>query len=367
MKILQVIHQPQNRGAETFACQLSNHLEKKGHQVVMVSIYSGTANLPYKGEIISLGALPGKSLVDRKAWKRLAGIIKDFKPDVIQTNSGDTLKYAVLSKITFRWKIPLISRNASEVGRYLNTKTQKSINSFFYKNVNHIISVSKASEKDIIKNFPFLKGKTEVIGVGLENSPFDSEFQFPLKNKKNIIHVGGFSFEKNHSGILRIFKKVISAYPNVHLHLVGDGKLKPEIENKVHTMELQESITFHGYQSNPLDLINAADVLILPSIIEGLPGVLLEAMYCKTPVVAYNVGGISEILSEETGYLIEMDDEDSFTNAICEIFAGSFPNEKLLNAEQLVQNNFMNEQLASQFIASYNKLLIPKPIPTLII
>lgn len=356
MRILQLIHKSQNRGAETFACQLSNHLEFMGHEVKIVSLYEGNGKLPYKGEIVSLGGSLNSSFLDRSAWKKLSRIINSYEPDVVQANSGDTLKYAVLSKITFGWKTPLISRNASEVGRYLNSTVQRSINTFFYKHVDYVISVSKASEIDFLNHFPLLKGKTEVIGVGLEEEILDSPIVLRPENKKHIVHVGGFSFEKNHFGLLNIFKKVLTKHPTAHLHLVGDGDLRANVQQKVKEMELKNNVTFYGFVKEPLPLIQSADVLVLPSIIEGLPGVLLEAMYCETQVIAYDVGGISEIINDDTGILVPKNDETAFSEKILKVL--HCPNERQVsNARKLVLDSFMNKKLALKFLGSYNKVL----------
>lgn len=359
MRILQIIHKSQNRGAETFACQLSNHLIRLGHEVKIVSLYEGEANLPYKGKIISLGASPNSSFVDRSSWKKLAEIINSFEPDIVQANSGDTLKYAVLSKIAYGWKTPLISRNASEVGRYLNSAVQRSVNTFFYKYVDLVISVSKASESDFLKHFPMLKGKTEIIAVGLEEEIIAPDIKLEPVQRKHIVHVGGFSFEKNHFGMLNIFKNVVLNDAEVHLHLIGDGELKSKVQLKANEMNLGEKITFYGFSNNPLPYIKAADVLILPSIIEGLPGVLLEAMFCKTPVIAYDVGGISEIVNDETGNLVMKNDETAFTEKILEVLNNSSQN-KILTAYQMVLDLYMNKDLTLEFLNTYERLLMRK-------
>jgi len=352
MKILHLIQKPQNRGAEIFTCQLSNHLVELGHQVKIVTLFEGEAILPFHGAITSLKATSNNRFLDVSAWKKLAGIVKEFNPDIIQANAGDTLKYAVFSKKLFGWKNPVISRNASEVGRYLKSPIQKSLNSFFYKNVEFVISVSRASEKDILNHFPFLSGKTAMIPVGLENISKIEEIRLKPEDSQHIVHVGGFSFEKNHSGLLRIFQSVLKSKLNVHLHLVGDGPLKAEIEEEVEKMNLRQNITFYGFVNNPLSYIKAADVLVLPSIIEGLPGVLLEAMLCKTPVVAYNVGGISEIVSSQTGNLIEKDDEPGFVKAILETLEN--PNmDQIESAYKLVIKEYMNEEIALKFVEVY--------------
>lgn len=352
MKILHIIHKPQNRGAETFTCQLSNHLTKFGHTIKIISIFNGDAELPYKDEINSLHGNESSRFTDFRAWKRLSKIIKEFNPDIVQANAGDTLKYAIFSKKIFGWKKPIISRNASEVGRYLQSTIQKSLNSFFYKNVEFVISVSMASKKDIVNHFPFLSEKTEVIPVGLE--PFSRIEKITLKPEdcQHIVHVGGFSFEKNHSELLKIFHKILKLNPRVHLHLVGDGPLKSKIEEESRNLGLTKFITFYGFVNNPLSYIKAANVLVLPSIIEGLPGVILEAMLCKTPVVANNVGGISEIVNENTGAIVEVGDLDAFTLESINVLEN--PNKlKVENAFKMVSENYMNEEIALKFIEFY--------------
>lgn len=339
-----------------FACQLSNHLVGLGHEIQMVTVYGGNADLPYKQEILCLNAKPSRKFIHIPAWKKLNTIIREFEPDIIQANSGDTLKYAVLSKLTFKWSAPIVSRNASEVGRYLNSTGQKYFNSLLYKNVEKVISVSKASERDIIKNFPFLSGKTEVIPVGLEKMECIKQVRLRPYHTKHIIHVGGFSFEKNHIGLLRIYEMVRKRIPHSHLHLVGDGPLRKQMEKEVAERNLSPYITFHGFVNNPLSYIKAADILVLPSIIEGLPGVLLEAMYCETPVVAYDVGGIPEIVTIQTGELVPKEEERSFANSVLKLLEHT-DQHVLKQANHQVKTLYMNERLALKFSISYSKIM----------
>lgn len=356
MRLLYLIHKPQNRGAETFTCQLCTALSEMGHSVKIVSIFKGEADLPWSGSIESLEGNPHKRFLDIKAWQKLSYIIASFQPELIQCNAGDTLKYAVFSKKIFGWKQPIIARNASEVGRYLNSSLQKKMNAYLYRNVAKVISVSKASEKDIVSHFPFLQGQIEMIPVGLEDKPDITPILLPNAKTKHIVHVGGFSFEKNHKGLLRIFKRILEQDASVTLELVGDGPLRSDIEEMTEEYGLKDKVNFHGFVNNPLSYIKAADVLVLPSIIEGLPGVLLEAMYCKTPVVACDVGGISEIVSEQTGSLIKKGDEDSFAEATLEALRS--PDKIQIEAAyEMVTMEFMNAGIALKFVNSYEKLV----------
>jgi len=155
---------------------------------------------------------------------------------------------------------------------------------------------------------------------------------------------------------LPIFKQFLALQPDTHLHLLGEGPKKKAIEQLAVEMNLQDKITFYGWVSNPMDYIAKADVLVLPSIIEGLPGVILEAMYCKVPVVAYNVGGISEVVDNSvTGFLVPQKEEAIFVTAMHNALIEN--NEVLVNnAFELVKEKYSNVKIAKQFEMVYHHL-----------
>lgn len=357
MIVFQLIQKPQKRGAEIFAAQLSEKLEKLGHKVVLISLFEGVCDLPFSGEIIHLNRPLSKRWFDISGWKKLAQLVKEYKPDLVQCNAGDTLKFAVLSKQIFGWKSSIVARNASTVSGYIKSKSTKKINEFLYSKTDAIISVSEHSKKDLNQLFPATKNKTTVISIGVERQTIrEVNWKNADKASFNIIHVGGFTFEKNHKVLLNIWKLFLKEQPDAKLHLFGDGPLREEIENLVNSEDLQSSVIFYGWVTNPLDYIAKADVLVLPSIIEGLPGVILEAMYCKTLVVANNVGGISEIIKpNETGFLVEKGDEFGFAikmKQAIDLKADAISNE----AFKLVKGNFTNEHIAQQFEKTYLKI-----------
>ena len=360
MKILQLIQKKQLRGAEVFAAQLSAHLVEQGHEVLIVALLDGKDQLPFAGNIISLQVSLGKKMFDVAGWKKLNQIIADFKPDIIQANAGDTLKYAVFSKMLFRWKQPLVFRNASMVSHYAKGKISKIFLEFLFRYTKHIVSVSHTTRKDLIEQFNVAAAKITTIPVGIELKTIQPISVFD-KTKINIIHVGGFSFEKNHKGLLSIFKKVVSQHDNYRLWLLGEGTLKTQTEALVDELNLRPYTHFLGYVNNPMDYIHNADLLVLPSIIEGLPGVITEAFYCKTPVVAYNVGGIADLIEDdETGRIIKVGDEQSFVNAIVNITSSSVEEKNRITtaAYKKVMDGFTNKQIALRFATLYKSLLI---------
>lgn len=366
MKVLQLIQKPQLRGAEIFASQLSAHISQSGNTAILVSLFEGEAALPFDGTRTSLQGNPKGRLLDIRAWKKLAEIIEDTKPDIIQANAGDTLKYAVFSKLLYRWKQPIVFRNASTISLYIKSMPKRIWNNFLFSFTDKIISVSKTSAADFAKLFPKQKHKIITIPIGIEHETLSKPHHGTVTTRSQmnghplqIVHVGGFTFEKNHAELIEIFELVLKKKAHAILNLVGDGPLKLKTEELVASKGLTTNVKFHGFQKNPLHFIRSADVLVLPSIIEGLPGVVLEAFYCKTPVVAYDVGGIKEVVkNKETGRLITQGDKDAFAVAILESAVHSPLNEKLIeNAHRLVLSDYLNSKVVKQFITAYESLV----------
>lgn len=359
MKVVQLVMARQYRGAEIFAAQLSRQLIQQGVDVHYVSLYKNDSENVFIPEGIPSTALDevkaGSFQV--KVLRTLASALRELKPDLVQANAGDTLKYAVLVKIIYRMKYKIVFRNASMQSRYLRSSFQKFFNGFLVRNTNQIISVSQGSSEDMMKSFPFCQHKTVVIQNGITADPQGGNTVFQ-EDEINLIHVGGFTFEKNHVGLLRIFLRIREQFPKARLWLVGEGPLKASVEEEVSKLNMSDAVTFTGARQNVMEYIAAAKALLLPSSIEGMPAVILESFYSKTPVIAYNVGGISEVVkSGETGWLIKAGDEEGFVYAIHEVLQA--PNHHTIteNAYRLVTQEYDNRIIAQRFLNVYEALV----------
>lgn len=361
MTILHLVQKPQLRGAEMFASQLATRLNENGHKAMLVFVFPGEAPLPFAGEKKHLNGSPAKRLWDIKAWRKLARIIKEEKPDIVQANAGDTLKYAVFSKLFFKWKQPIVFRNASTISLYIKTTPARILNGFFFRYASKIVSVSNTSATDFAKLFPQFKNRIVTVPIGIEETDFNNAGgENPLQgaSKPVLVHVGGFTYEKNHVRLIEIFEEIRKKQVGASLHFVGSGPLKQQIEDLVKQKGLEQQVRFYGFRNDAMQFIKNADVLLLPSIIEGLPGVILEAFYCKTPVVAYDVGGIGEVvINDKTGRLVQKDDEKAFVEHVLEALNNTPGNGQLVqNAWQLVMSEYLNTGIAKKFVEVYNSI-----------
>ncbi len=363
MNILHIIQTNQYRGVEIFTRNLAGWQIEQGHSVDVVTVYSAgnQKQLEFPGSsVYSLDA--SGSLFDYKAFKKLNSIITRKPYDIVQANSGDTFRYSVFSKWLFKWKPPIIFRNSSVMGDYLkNALLKKYFYSVLRKACAGVASVSEKSKMDFLETFPKYDGIIETIPVGIDLDLLPDLKTGSSGDRFQIVHVGGFSFEKNHFGLIRIFNEVRKRLPQAELHLLGDGKLRDKIEGFVQSFNLQDAVIFHGYVANPLDYIANADLLVLPSIIEGLPSVILEAFALKIPVIAYNVGGIPELVKDGiTGRLINKGDEVAFAETILKTFATP-DNDLTLAAQVMVKTHFNKDIIVDLFDAFYRKVYEKSP------
>lgn len=362
MKILQLIQRPQFRGAELFATQLGNELIDRGHECLLVTLFEGDADLPFKGRLIKLDR-PGKQrFFDWKGWRALARIVAEERPDVIQANAGDTLKFAVCSKLFFGWPTPVIFRNANKIGDFIDSKPKYWFNKFFVNRLSHVISVSELCRQDFMATFHYPADRIDMVQIGIDLKPVGgvpADLQAIYARGPVLINVASLVREKNHHGLLRIFSRVAGREPAAQLLIVGKGVLGEALRQETVRLGLSDRVHFLGARKDVLEIVQAAKVFVLPSIIEGLPGVILEAQYCKTPVVASDVGGISEVVQPgATGWLIPKGDETAFEAAVIEVLRGGPLVEQIAEkAHAQVHERFDNRVIGKRFETVYQRVL----------
>jgi glycosyltransferase involved in cell wall biosynthesis len=363
LKVLQIIQRPQLRGAEIFACQLSIQLLQQGIAADVVYLFEQENVLPFKLNFHSLGGNSRKRFWDFQAYRRLSDIIRNGDYDIVQANAGDTLKYAALSKMLFRWKAPLVYRNANKISDFLNTRMKYYLNRFFVNQVSHVISVSQLCLEDFAKTFEFPKDKINTIPIGINvasGGPLSDELTAIFENGPVLLNVGSFVPEKNHIGLLSIFNKILTRVPHARLVLVGKGKLENEIKDKASELGIMHKVYFLGNRTDVQTMMRVSQAFLLPSLIEGLPAVILEAQFNKLPVTAYDVGGISEVITNgETGWLVQKDDEDGFVRAVIEsIQTNPAKIERIIErGRDQVLCDYDNVKIAERFLKIYSRVI----------
>ncbi len=143
------------------------------------------------------------------------------------------------------------------------------------------------------------------------DAPLTSQERAELRKKtflanddaKVVLHVGSFTHQKNHAGIISTFELLHQTCPQARLVLVGSGPLFPEVQARISNSPAKEAIRVLGSRSDVEKLMQAADLFFLPSFHEGLPIVLMEAFSAGLPVVASHIPSLVEAMGGETSNL----------------------------------------------------------------
>jgi glycosyltransferase involved in cell wall biosynthesis len=202
--------------------------------------------------------------------------------------------------------------------------------------------------------------KLVVIPNGLDPEAFISADPiFP--RKEGIVRVGMIGrmnvTYKNQAAFVRAAKRICERSDRVEFVLVGDGVFRPEFERQAQS--LGSRVRFLGEQKDIPRVLAALDLVVVPSVSESLPNVILEAMAAGVPVVATRVGGIPEVVEHErTGLLVPPEDDDRLVEAIERlILQASLRTEYGRRAREIALSRFQWDQVSARFEDLYGQLL----------
>jgi glycosyltransferase involved in cell wall biosynthesis len=191
-----------------------------------------------------------------------------------------------------------------------------------------------------------------VIGNGLPPSAF-AETSPALPRLPGVLRVGMISRmnhrAKNHALFLRAAARVHTRLSRVEFVLVGDGPLRPELEQQAKDLGLADRVRFLGDRRDIPSLLCSFDVSVLPSASESLSNSIMESMAAGVPVIANRVGGNPELITEERGVLLTVGDEQGLSAAMERLLRDQDLRTRLgLNARGYARENFTIEQVRKQ-------------------
>lgn len=165
--------------------------------------------------------------------------------------------------------------------------------------------------------------------------------------------------QKGISYLIKAIPVIAEKYKNVKVLIAGSGQEEESLKTLAKRLRISEKITFLGYVNDPLSVINQMDIFVLPSVWEGFPYVLLEAMLLKKPIVATNIFGVNEIIEhEKSGLLVEPRNTVSIANAIIRILSEKHYADRMGNAgHRRVLKHFTIEKTVNKIESIYHSLL----------
>lgn len=244
--------------------------------------------------------------------------------------------------------------------RYLHHNITKMFSIHALQSCNKIIANSKYTASVVRDNCKISENKIETIYRGIDLEQFREPIPKTKYSNHNILFVGGNFERKGGKYLLEAMPKITKKIPEAKLIIVGAPNkvqsmlIKPYIRNK----GLEKNIKIIKYlpPAEMAKLYADANVFIMPSIIEGLGQVFMEAMAENTPVIGTNVGGIPEIITKETGILIPPKNAEQISNAILKLLSNpKMAREMGNNGKKRVQKMFSKEIMAKKILNVYKE------------
>jgi len=297
---------------------LSNFLKKNGHKVEVLSS-ENTFTIPRKG-------------LKNPSFMISAFLKTKFKKgnDIVHAHN---LPSALPMKNTSGKKVLTLHGIYSEQVDLLHGQTTGKLSSSYEKDALTWADAITVISKEAEDHYRKLGFKVYLVpnAIDITSLPKTQERLY----EKQVIFAGRLSKEK---GILDVIEMSTKLPQEIHLLILGSG---PEEEKVKEITKVKHNIHFFGYtqKERTISLIRGSDVLIQPSLVEGVSSTLLEAMACKTGIVATNVGGNKELLENgNNGIVIEPNSPQQILEGIMELFSNKE------NADNLRERAFRQVQ-----------------------
>jgi glycosyltransferase involved in cell wall biosynthesis len=244
-------------------------------------------------------------------------------------------------------------------------KLYRFIDIFFIRYFDLIITASDKIKEEMLQ-YHIAENKIRVIDYGINIEDFDTPILNGALRKELGIHenekiigtIGRLKTEKGHIFLLQAAKEILKQFKDIKVVIVGDGPLRNQLEAQARTFGIEKNIIFTGHRKEKLELLTMMDIVVLPSVEEGLPIALLEAMAAKRPVIATRVGAIPKVIKDhENGILIPPKDADALQKSVCHLLGDPRLSHRLaVEANLTVKMNFTSERMCKKYYKLYVEL-----------
>lgn len=304
-RMLCILNSLNNGGAETFLMKIYRRIDRENYQVDFC--LSSDEHGYYEEEALALGSklyrVVSKSKNPIKNFLQIKKIVKENHYSSVMRMNEHALAVPdlIAARLGAAKKLVLRSSNADSGSKKL--RILHKLFCFFPRTIPNVkIAPSKKAAEYTFGKRNVEKGKVTFLqnGLAVEDFCFEKEIRDRLRKEMNVDdrfvvgHIGRFQKQKNHKFLIDVFKEILAKKENAMLVLVGgNGELLVETKEYVKTQGLGEKVLFLGNRSDVNKLLSAFDILVFPSLYEGMPNVVIEAQAAGLPCL------ISDTITEE--------------------------------------------------------------------
>lgn len=360
VKILHVVISLEQGGMENGIVNVANSLQPAEFDVHVCCLERGgvfVERMPQPEKVRVLKKSPGVSF---SAMVQLARVIAEIRPDVIHTHNLGPLIYGGLSTGLGISRPVLHGEHSLLTDEECSPKRLRQ-RKLLYRACRKVHTVSEGLRQQLIDvGLPGEKIVTLLNGVDtLKFSPAPRETARQHLNLPGnafmVGIVGRFGPFKRHAFLLEAFTHLAAQFPDLHLLVVGgSGPEKDRVHAQAEAIKAKDRIHFAGFQNNLPPFYRAMDLLIVPSINEGLSNAVLEAMSCGIPVLANNTCGNGEVIaSGENGIVADLNSPETLR---CELQKVLVERSRLVKLGQFARDSVVTNFSIAVMVRNYERL-----------
>jgi glycosyltransferase involved in cell wall biosynthesis len=354
--------------------QIVEHLKRLNsdlYQGILASYFErGNPNKTLEqAEIRGLKAfgIPISGRFDIRALLKIIGLLRQERVDLLCT-------HGYRSTVMGWWAgrrvgIPVVAFSRGYTAENPKVAFYEWLDRMFLKRVNGIIFVSEGQRKQlegfgitgrrswVVHNAVAADSLRDTLSGGLRKEILE---RLGIPNAAEmVVSAGRLSPEKGHQFLVEAIGMLRGSTNNTHFVFCGDGPCQKDLEKRSKELGISDLCHFVGFRKDIKDIFQAMDFMVLPSLTEGLPNVILEAFACAKPVVATSVGGVPEIVEDGVnGILVPPERSDLLAEAIKNCLAAPEKRRRMGEAGyHKVKAEFTFESQTQKLEAIYNEVI----------
>ncbi|UCC38729.1 MAG: glycosyltransferase family 4 protein [Candidatus Aminicenantes bacterium] len=378
--ILYIIDNIEFGGGERVFSQIIRGLSKERYNISVAGNPGGILEEKLKKIDLKIEPVDMASRYNLGAISQIKKIIKAKNVHIVHSQGGRADFFA--RQAARSAKVPIIISSIAMLVEGYDVSTLKKgfyvfIDRWTEKKVDKFIILSEPLRQTLIEKHKIPPEKIVKIYNGIETEEYDPNIQ-GITNKKHKVRIelglkndipvigaiGRLVWQKGFEFLIQAIPNIIEFFPEAKFLIVGEGPLRKELEGLSERLRVKDNIIFAGFRSHIKEILASIDILAMPSLLEGLPLVLLEGMAMAKPIVATKIDGITEVLENgKTGLLVSPESTGELAEAIIEILTNKTKADLLgQNARRLAVEKFSVKKMVEQTEEVYKNLLREKKI-----
>jgi glycosyltransferase involved in cell wall biosynthesis len=377
MKILQITPYflPHTGGVEQYVFNLSNYLVKQGHQVDVITSNSPPGLKTEKMKGITITRLPcyGELLRNPITPDSLFSI-KDFNNfDIIHIHNiyAFSSVFAGIKKSQIKTPVLLTHHGRLKFGSFFKDTIvhlyEASIGKKIVKNINCSVALT-AVDADFLASLGMKRDRIQIIPNGIDVSAFENSHavdtailreSFGLRNKFVLLYVGEITYRKGIKHLIGAMSEIRNhiSDKDIALLIVGSGPELESMQGLVKKMNLEKYISFRGRVpfSELVEYYRIANVFILPSLSEGMPTAILEALFFNVPVITSDIPALKESFSD-LALFVNPENEREIAEQVLKLVNQRYSDTSNPDTRSYVESHYSWSVLSKKYEKIYQKI-----------